>query len=339
MIELLLRLLLSLTPVLLLLVLLVFLDSFRLTSVSALTWSIVAGIFVAAASLAFNRGLLAAGLVESAALRRFVAPVLEELLKSAYLVYLVRSRRVGFLIDSAIQGFAIGAGFALAENLYYLYYLDNAGVGLFALRGFGTAIMHGSTMAIFGTISKALTDRNETTAAGWFVPGLVTAIAIHAAFNQVALHPILSTALLLATLPLAVIVVFNRSEKAMRRWLGTGLDTDLELLALIHSGTIADTRVGRYLSSLKDRFPGPVVADMLCLLEIHLELSVRAKGLLMARENGIRLPVGEGVLARLRELRFLEKSIGRAGKLALEPILNIGSADLWQIYVLEREIE
>ena len=75
---------------------------------------------------------------------------------------------------------------------------------------------------------------------------------------------------------------------------------------------------------------------MLCLLRIHLELSIRAKGLLLAREAGFEAPVGEDVRANLQELRYLEGAIGRTGLLALKPILRRSSRDLWQVCLLER---
>ena len=96
------------------------------------------------------------------------------------------------------------------------------------------------------------------------------------------------------------------------------------------------TRAGAYLASLRERFPGPVVADMLCLLRIQLELGIRAKGLLLAREVGLEAPVGEDVRANLRELRYLEAAIGRTGLLTLKPILRRSSRDLWEIYLLEK---
>ena len=95
--------------------------------------------------------------------------------------------------------------------------------------------------------------------------------------------------------------------------------------------------MGRYLLSLRSRFEGPVVADMMCLLRVHLELSIRAKGILMAREAGLPIEVGEDVRANLKELRYLERSIGPTGRLALQPMLQTSSRHLWQIYMLETE--
>jgi hypothetical protein len=74
---------------------------------------------------------------------------------------------------------------------------------------------------------------------------------------------------------------------------------------------------------------------MLCLLRIQAELAIRAKGLLLAREAGLAVPIGEDVRANLRELRYLEKSIGRTGLLALKPVLPQTARDLWQVNLLE----
>ncbi len=97
------------------------------------------------------------------------------------------------------------------------------------------------------------------------------------------------------------------------------------------------TRVGRYLESIRAHFPGLVVADMLCLLRIHLELSIRAKGLLIARSVGVEVPLEPQVHANLEEMRYLERTIGPTGRLALMPLRRTSSRDLWQIMLLARE--
>jgi hypothetical protein len=112
------------------------------------------------------------------------------------------------------------------------------------------------------------------------------------------------------------------------------MDRDLELLDLIASGEIRATRIGRYLDSLRGRFPGPVVGDMLCLLQIHLELGIRAKGLVLAREAGLDVPVDDRVRANLEEMRYLERSIGPTGLLAMQPFFRRSRRDLWQLHVL-----
>ena len=123
------------------------------------------------------------------------------------------------------------------------------------------------------------------------VPGLLAAASLHSLFNHFLLPPFLTTLLVLLMLPPLLIWVFARSERATREWLGVGLDAEVELLQSILSGEVAEGRVGSYLRSLQTRFPGPIVADMLCLLRIQLELSIRAKAQLIAREEGLSFPV------------------------------------------------
>lgn len=323
----------ALIPVVAFLASLVILDSFKLVSVRSVVQTIVIGGLAAGLSYAVNRWFLNAG-VEGETFVRYGAPLVEEILKAAYVAYLLHSRRVGFIVDAGIYGFAAGAGFALVENIYYLSQLPDAGLSLWIVRGLGTAIMHGSTTAMFAILGKSLLDRHPRLGLLNLLPGFALAFAVHSAFNHLALNPLLQTLLLLLIMPPLTVLVFERSERATREWLGTGFDSDVELLELVTSGRIREDRIGTYLESLKSRFPGQVVGDMLCLLQVHLELSVRAKGILMAREAGVRLEPDEMVKANLQELRFLEKSVGKTGKLAMLPFLNMGSRDLWQLYML-----
>ena len=140
----------------------------------------------------------------------------------------------------------------------------------------------------------------------------------------------------LVSVPLVLYAVFERSEKAVGDWLGKGFDADTEMLDLIHSGRLSDSPVGRYLQTMKDKFRGPVVADLLCYLRLYTELALRAKGILMMRENGFDVPVDEPTQAKFVELSYLESSIGRTGLLAIQPMCHMSRKDLWQLYMLGR---
>ena len=94
------------------------------------------------------------------------------------------------------------------------------------------------------------------------------------------------------------------------------------------------SNVGIYLHSLKEKFEGSIVVDLLCYLRLHTELSIRAKGLLMMREQGFMDKAGEETQAKLEELKFLESSIGTTGLLAMKPFMRMSQKDLWQFYML-----
>jgi hypothetical protein len=139
---------------------------------------------------------------------------------------------------------------------------------------------------------------------------------------------------LLLALPLVVLWVFARSEQATREWVGAGLDLDLMLHETFSSDTLGYTKFGTYLQELRQRFPGPVVADMLCLLRVELELSIQAKAVLLAREAGVTMPVHPDARSAVAEIRYLRSSIGPTGLLALHPIQVTSHRDNWHRYVL-----
>lgn len=324
---------LGVLPVLLFLAGLRLMDSYKLVSAPAVTRSLAAGVAAAAWSFAANTAMLNLGW-DDVLVRRYLAPLVEEVLKAIWIVYLIRAHRVGFLVDAGIHGFAVGTGFAVVENLYYAWTGIGSGVSFWLVRGLGTAVLHGSTTAIVAVLAQDLAERRGHAGVAAFLPGLGLAILTHSAYNHLLFNPLLATAAILVAMPLLLIAVYERSEQATRDWLGVGLDSDVERLELILSGEERHTPIGEYLESLRHRFEGTVLADMLCLLRIHLELSIRAKGMLIARAAGIELAVDDDTRANLEELRYLEGSIGRTGRLAMLPLLRSRSRDLWQVYML-----
>ena len=55
---------------------------------------------------------------------------------------------------------------------------------------------------------------------------------------------------------------------------------------------------------------------------------------LLMREAGFPVPADPEIGEKLVELRFLEKSLGKTGRLALSPILHTTSHRLWQLHLL-----
>jgi len=325
----------ALVPVVAFLMALSLMDSFRLVRPSSILMAIAWGALVAIATLWLHSSLLHAGLVRSAILSRYIAPVTEETAKAALIVLLLSSSRVGFLVEAAVQGFAVGTGFALVENVTYLQGVSGGSLALWVVRGLGTGMLQGATTAIFAMMAKALSDRHPDRRVLVFVPGWLVATVSHSLFNHRLMPAMAQTLVLLIVLPLLVLAVFARSERATREWIGAGLDIDLELLSLVGSEDFAFTRFGRYLQELRARMPGPVVADMFCLLRLELELSIQAKAMLMAREAGLELPADDDLDACLAERQYLRQSIGTIGLLALKPLQVTSRRDEWHRHVLE----
>jgi len=326
--------LLGLLPVCCFLAALVYLDSYKLIPMRWILSTIGLGSLAALVSYPLNVAVLELLDVNFVTLTRYFAPLVEEALKATIIVVLIRNNRVGFLVDAAIFGFAIGAGFAIFENLFYLQRSPDMLLGTWIVRGFGTAFMHGGATAVFAIVAHTLMGQHPTKGYVLLMPGFLVAVVVHSLFNHFFFPPIVNTLVVLTSLPVLLTIVFQQSEKSVSDWLGMGFDADTELLELINSGDFSVSHVGMYLNSLKEKFEGPVVVDLLCFLRLHTELSIRAKGLLMMREQGFMDKTGEDTRAKLEELRFLESSIGTTGLLAIKPFMRMSQKDLWQFYML-----
>jgi RsiW-degrading membrane proteinase PrsW (M82 family) len=343
-----LRVLISLLPVLAFLAALVYSDSFKLVKRPLIIQATLFGILAAGISYIMNIYLLGSLVIQTTSYTFYISPIIEETLKASFIIYLIAKGKVGFMIDAAIYGFAIGAGFALLENVYYLNAIDQPNLAVWFIRGFGTAVMHGGTTAIFAIITKNISDRRNEFKLSHFLPGflfvilyhlfpgLILAISIHSFFNHFMLAPIILTAFQLILLPLVIVFVFYRSEKILKNWLESGLDNDVGILEQINEGKLSESHICQYLTSLQNNFSPSVIVDMIAYIRNHIELSIEAKGVLLLKQAGVPVTIDEDTKDKFKELKYLEKSIGQTGKLAISPILHSSTRDLWQLYMLEQ---
>lgn len=335
--HLLVRVAVTFLPVAVFLSFLIFFDTFRLVRPRRIVLALLAGAAGGVVTFIVNSSVMSLLQWDVFTFAIFVAPVVEECLKGLYVWWLVRTGRAGFMIDAAILGFATGAGFAMAENLYYLEVLPDAPLIVWIIRGFGTAVMHGATTAIFAILMRSIADQRRPGSPAVWLPGLVLAIVIHSAFNRFMIWPVPTTIVFLLVLPLTMALVFRVGEQRLRHWLGVGFDRDTELLALIRDGEVSETPLGRYLMSLRGAFRPDTVTDMLCLLRLQAELSIRAKGMLVLKEHGLKPGPDPEIKEKLAEVRWLEKSIGRTGLLAMRPVCRWREVNRWQRHLLESE--
>ena len=149
----------GLLPVVGFLATLLYMDSFKLVRLRFVVWVIFGGALTTVMAYYVNGYLIGALQMSFMDYSHFVAPIVEESLKGLVVVYLIARNRIGFLVDGAIIGFAVGTGFAVVENLYYLNLIPDAGIAVWIIRGFGTALMHGGVTGIFAVLAHVLTER------------------------------------------------------------------------------------------------------------------------------------------------------------------------------------
>lgn len=160
------------------------LELYAATRPGLLTGAFMWGVSAFAVALLFQNTLIAQQLITYDETVFIGAPVFEEVLKAALLIYLVERAVLRYAADGAAYGFAIGTGFGIVENLFYLSYIIS-GVTLpdVLARVFSTSLMHAFTMGILGAIAGSATDCAVRARTQRVLAGLVLAILAHGLFN------------------------------------------------------------------------------------------------------------------------------------------------------------
>ncbi len=325
----------GLLPVLLYLGLLLQLDSYKLVSLPEIFEALLAGAVIAAISYFVNGRAISALHYSFHTYSNFVAPFAEESLKAAFMLLMFARNRLGFMIDAAIVGFGVGAGFAVAENIYYLTLYPQPPFGVFVIRGLGTALMHGGATCIFGVMAQSLTERHSDPNPIYYLPGLAAAIAFHGLYNYFQSTPLLATVVMLIALPLALLLVFSKSEHKIHTWLLADYESHEHLLAEVRSGRFAQSEAGRFMLDISRKFGPATAADVLAYIQLHTELVLRAEKDSLAHEKGVTVKEGRDVHDMFANLHALEKKIGRTAMLAVWPHLHFSRQELFELHELE----
>ena len=340
----LLKIVVALAPVLVFLVGFTLLDAFKLMDVRELAMLLIGGGLLAAISYLINWRALDDLPIGFTNYTKYEAPLVEEPLKAALMVWLFTRNRVGFMVDAAITGFAIGAGFSLIENAIYLYNYPAATLGVWLVRGFGTGVMHGGATAAFGVVSQYLIERREKLVGAryrlrWtaFLPGLAAAIVIHGLYNHFPDQPILAMAFVMLAVPLTLALTFSKSEHGAHQWLLHEYESHEHMLDDIRAGRLDASEAGRFVLTLSERFGPAVTAAAFEYLKLHTDLLARAEATLMAHEAGEPGADAAGVRADFQRLHVLEGEIGRVALMALRPHLQVSRHELWEMHELQRE--
>lgn len=110
----------AIAPVLLMLLAFEWLDVFHLMNLREVAGLLAMGALAALAAWPIAGRLLDALPMGFSTYSQDIAPWIEEALKCTAVLILFFRNRIGFKLDAAISGFAVGAGFSVVENAIYL---------------------------------------------------------------------------------------------------------------------------------------------------------------------------------------------------------------------------
>ena len=335
----------ALMPVLLMLGVFVWLDAFALMSWKEVLVLLLLGAVGALAAYPISGRMLDTLPIGFSLYSRFIAPWIEEAIKAVLMIMLFRLNRIGYKLDAVISGFAIGAGFSVVENILYLTLFPKYGTGTWLVRGFGTAVMHGTTLAVLAAIAHEFAERETRAAVGdydfsllWFVPGYGVAVALHTAFNQFPDRPLVAMMGAVLVAPIALIGILSLGTAEAQRWLASECEEHRAQVEALRAGQWPKGAAGEKIAALAARFDAETVKRIRRYWELQAWLVAEAEETLMEEAAGDAVFDPVAIHAALAELDGLKRALGPSRLSALQALLPFSHNDLWEVNELKQRL-
>jgi RsiW-degrading membrane proteinase PrsW (M82 family) len=302
--------------------------SFR-TVILCLVWGMVAFY------LALQVNTFALRFVGYGLLLTLVAPIIEEILKSLVLIYLVRRAAFTYFVDGAIYGFAAGVGFAMLENLLYLSRAGaNMGLLVALTRGLSTSLMHGSATALVGVALGLLRFRRGSGRVAAVLLGWAAAMTLHITFNNV-VHAnwgllTLGLAALLGLGGVGLVIGFIFwGLAAERRWLRETLTP----AAGVSAGEAAVVQQFADLDSLlapvAEHFGAAKRQQVARFLQLQAQMGLKLKTQALTPDSALAATLAGQITDLRLEMDVLRRDVGLYCMAYVRSILPPASEPLW----------
>ena len=255
-------------------------------------------------------------------------PLVEEVLKGSVLAWLVVKHKFRFMTQCLIYGAAVGSGFSLLENIIYFYFNPAMAVGTAIVRGFGCAILHMGCTALFATV-LLLVYRKSGNVFGIIV-SILPSLAVHFLYNWVLerelVEPMAALILIVVIFIGLFIFLFTFGEKKIYEWMDHSINDDILTCSAIRSGNFSSTKAGEYLLNIREEFQPEIFFDMLCYIQLFLELRIEKQSDMLLRQAGFADENAEKKhkerSAKKAELKSLANQIGKTGMRVLAPMVR-----------------
>jgi RsiW-degrading membrane proteinase PrsW (M82 family) len=334
----------ALIPVLVMLMMFIWLDVFKLMTTWETLGLLALGGITAGLAYPVSGVFLDQLPLGYSTYSRFAAPWVEETIKGLAIVGLFYFNRIGFKLDAVISGFAIGAGFSVIENIVYLSRFPDLSPTVWMVRGLGTAVMHGVTVAILAATAHEFAERENREAAGefnfnllWFVPGFLVAVAIHTAFNQFPEQPMLAMIATLAIAPFLIMGMFRFGAVEAQQWLSQEREVHRTALAAWRAGGFPDDSSGKKIAALVGRSDAATAARIRDYCEQMTFLALSAEDALHDQVDDVS-KVHVEARAAFDRVAELKRALGRSTYSTLKPLLPFSRNDYWEISELKERL-
>lgn len=336
---------LALVPVLVLLAIFIWLDAFKLMRMREILFLLALGGVAAIASYPVSGRLLDQLPIGFSTYSRFVAPWIEEAIKALVIIGLFWFNRIGYKVDAVISGFAIGAGFSVVENIIYLTIFPEYGAGTWLVRGLGTAVMHGTTLAILAAVAHEFAERESRERASdfqfnllWFAPGYLIAVALHTAFNQFPDRPMLAMMGAAIFAPVAIMAIFHFGTAEAERWLTSERAEHQAQLDALKAAHWPKGTSGQRIAALARRLDPESAKRVRRYWELQAWLVVQAEQAMIEESAGDARLDEEAVRAAFAELAGLRRALGKSTFSAVKALLPFSRNDYWEVSELRQRL-
>lgn len=276
--------------------------------------TLIGGIVAYMLAAQINPAVANSGWLEWRQVVRYVAPVVEEILKAIILIYLVNRADFNYIVDGALYGFGAGIGFAIIENVEYVRGNIDSAMLVALARVFSTNLMHATSSGLIGT-SLAFHRGNQNKQQGLLVVfgGYILAIFFHGLFNtMVNAGAFLAFAIIYGVVWAALIwFAIRRGMDTQKGWVGEKLGMeDRVTKEETRAVTGIDKMVDTLIEPFRERFGDEKVHLVKDLMYKQAEMGIKRKLLEATPSPTKRKEVEDIIQGLYREMEFLRKEIG-----------------------------
>ena len=308
-------------------------DFFELGNRNLVAASFAWGIAAYLLALWINPKTISMGWVSYDNMIRFVAPTVEELLKSAILVFLISLPTFTYFVDGAIYGFTVGIGFAVVENFEYVAGHPEAAFMLAIARVFSTNLIHATASGSIGIALGLSRFDKSNSLRRWTVllTSVLVAMALHMMFNNLVSRgaPILLAILVGCLGGVLVVIIMRRGLDNQKEWVKEELGREQSVTSGEAAIVNRFERVDAILVPFEDRFGAQKTALAREILLSQAHIGIYRKSAEMHQDQAMR-EFNENKVTELRQtMNENRKKLGAYCMLYLRNVFPEETSPLW----------
>lgn len=308
-------------------------DFFETRKIRLIQISFVWGLIAYALAYLIQSYLIRNGILGVEQVIRFSAPILEEVLKGAILIYLISRADFTYFVDGAIYGFTVGIGFAIIENFEYVLSNPFSAISLALMRVLSTNLIHATASGSIG-IALGLSRFDRARSLRRFLSLLASAavaIGLHMAFNNLVRSnaPILLAILVGCGGGFLIYLTMQRGLKIMKGWVDEQLGREKSVTAREVSLVNQFENVDEVLEGFTTRFGEQKGALAKEILLAQAQMGIYKKSAEKHQDEKMRQAAEDKVAALREQMNENRKKMGAYCMLFLRNIFPEDASPLW----------